>query len=151
MRVVSTSKARPHVITPRANELLALDQPTPTIVSDKIQHPTATIALHARAHLKRLDENDEVVDIPSEKFLQIVREGTPTADQAAIRRNRILNIDVLHPEQAALATVQVTLPPKTYTDFLSLLKCAAAPGSVLWQRVAGTTRPCFCLCVCRMS
>mmetsp|Transcript_48004 Transcript_48004/g.89461 ORF Transcript_48004/g.89461 Transcript_48004/m.89461 type:complete len:295 (-) Transcript_48004:2174-3058(-) len=77
---------------------------------------------HPRAHLKRLDENDEVVDIPSEKFLQIVREGTPTADQAAIRRDRILNIDVLHPEQAALATVQVTLPPKTYTDFLSLLK-----------------------------
>lgn len=73
-------------------------------------------------HLKRLDDDDEVVDIPSERFLAIVGEGTPTADAAAVAQDAIHNIDVLHPESAALATVQIVLPPKRYTDLLSLLK-----------------------------
>lgn len=73
-------------------------------------------------HLKRLDEDDEVVDISAERFLAIVGEGTPTADPAAVAQDAIHNIDVLHPDSAALATVQIVLPPKRYTDLLSLLK-----------------------------
>jgi hypothetical protein len=73
-------------------------------------------------HLKRLDDDDEVVDIPAERFLAIVAEGTPTADAEAVAQDGIHNIDVLHPESAALATVQIVLPPKRYTDLLSLLK-----------------------------
>ena len=73
-------------------------------------------------HLKRLDEDDEVVDISADRFFTIVGEGTPTADAAAIAQDAVHSIDVLHPERAALATVQIVLPPKRYTDILSLLK-----------------------------
>ena len=76
---------------------------------------------HPQAHLKRLDDEDGVLDIPAERFFDIVGMGEPSPE-VVVAENKIINIDVLHPNVAAMAQVQISLPPKRYTDFLSLLK-----------------------------
>jgi hypothetical protein len=77
---------------------------------------------HPSAHLKRIDDEGSVLDISAERFFDIVSMGEPTQDPAVVAQNALLSIDVLHPDVAAMAHVQITLPPKRYTDFLSLVK-----------------------------
>eukprot|EP00959_Pyramimonas_sp_CCMP1952_P232891 4867280-Pyramimonas_sp.AAC.1 len=76
---------------------------------------------HPSAHLKRLDDEDVVQSIPSERFFQIVSVGEPTPE-AIVAEDKILNIELLQSGVAAMAQVQISLPPKRYTDFLSFLK-----------------------------
>jgi len=59
--------------------------------------------------------------IPIAEYLDLVRGRPSPAATGAKRTDRILSIDIAAPEMA-LAKVTLSVPPKSFTDFLTLLK-----------------------------
>lgn len=105
--------------------------------------------VHKSAHLRQLDETGAVENVPAVDASLFLEKSTdlsarpvsenqttePSVDWGGVCTDgeaelvtpadetaRIVNVDILHPEKAALATVMYTLHQKAHTDFLSLLK-----------------------------
>ncbi len=84
---------------------------------------------HAVSHLY-VANGSEVTDLPREQWLKMVRERPSAKSQNLERRDRIVSIDFNGPN-AAFAKVECQLPPRYFTDYLTLLKIEGR-----WQVIA---------------
>src|ERR1044072_3275852 len=77
-------------------------------------------AFHPVSHLYS-ESNGDVVDVPRENWLEMVR-GRPSAkSQGLARHDRIVTIDQSGPA-SAFAEVEWALPPRVFVCFLTLRK-----------------------------
>jgi hypothetical protein len=77
-------------------------------------------AFHPVAHLYSESEG-EVADLPREKWLEMVRGRMSPKAQGHPRHDRIVTIDQSGPV-TAFAKVECALPPRFFTDYLTLIK-----------------------------
>jgi hypothetical protein len=77
-------------------------------------------AFHPVSHLYS-EANGEVVDVPREKWLDMVRSRPSAKSQGLARHDRIVTIDQSGPG-SAFAKVECALPPRFFVDYLTLLK-----------------------------
>lgn len=75
---------------------------------------------HAVSHLY-VANGSEVTDLPREQWLKMVRERPSAKSQNLERRDRIVSIDISGPG-TAIAKVECQIPPRYFTDYLTLLK-----------------------------
>jgi hypothetical protein len=77
-------------------------------------------AFHEGSHLYSLHEGG-VADLPREKWLEMVR-GRPSPKSKGLKRtDRIVSIDLSGPE-TAFVKLECAVPPRYFTDYLTLLK-----------------------------
>lgn len=78
-------------------------------------------AFHPASHLYSADAQGKAADLPRADWLKLV-EGRPSArSQGSVRADRIVSIDFSGPV-TAFAKVECQIPPRYFTDYLSLLK-----------------------------
>lgn len=90
-------------------------------------------AFHEVSHLYVANGTD-VTDLPREKWLEMVRSRPSAKSQNLERRDRIVSIDMSGPE-TAFVKVECQIPPRYFTDYLSLLKLGGK-----WRIVSKTFR-----------
>lgn len=78
---------------------------------------------HGHAHLYSATDGP-LADLPLDEYLKLVGGRPSPASQDAARYDRIVSIDFSGPN-SALAKVELAVPPKFFTDFLTLLKIDA--------------------------
>ena len=87
-------------------------------------------AFHPVSHLYSIGADGKAADMPRADWFKMV-EGRPSAkSKGSERRDRIVSIDFSGP-QTAFAKVECQIPPRYFTDYLTLLK---ADGR--WQVIA---------------
>ncbi len=86
---------------------------------------------HSAAHLYSATEG-EVVDLPLDGYMELVAGREPPAASNAPRYDRVISIDQSGPN-SALAKVELGIPPKYFTDYLTLLKTDGR-----WQIISKT-------------
>jgi hypothetical protein len=74
---------------------------------------------HEASHLYFTD-GDTVTDWPREKYFEIIGGRPSSASQGLARHDRILSIHKAGPD-TALATVNCAIPPRYFTDYLTLV------------------------------
>lgn len=72
------------------------------------------------AHLYSASDGP-LLDIPLEKYVEIVAGRPSPRSRGETRRDRIVSVDMSGP-QTALAKVECAIGPKLFTDYLTLLK-----------------------------
>ncbi|HTR86251.1 MAG TPA: nuclear transport factor 2 family protein [Reyranella sp.] len=78
-------------------------------------------AFHPASHLYAAGPDGKAIDWPREKWFEYV-SGRPSAkSQGSARADRIVSIDFSGPN-TAFAKVECQLPPRYFTDYLTLLK-----------------------------
>lgn len=80
-------------------------------------------AFHPVSHLYS-ERDGEVVDLPREKWFEMVRNRPSPAAGGLARDDRVLMIDVSGPE-TALVKVACQIPPRYFTDYLVLNRTKA--------------------------
>ncbi len=80
-------------------------------------------AFHPVSHLY-CERDGEVVDVPRERWFEMVRNRPSPAASGSARDDRILLLDVSGPE-TALAKVACQIPPRFFTDYLVLNRTSA--------------------------
>ncbi|MFN0092297.1 MAG: nuclear transport factor 2 family protein [Acidimicrobiales bacterium] len=78
-------------------------------------------AFHPVAHLYSVSSEAEVADLPLAEWLRIVAGRASARARGDARLDRVVTIDQSGPA-TAFAKVQCQLPPRYFTDYLSLLK-----------------------------
>jgi hypothetical protein len=87
-------------------------------------------AFHPASHLYSAGSDGKAVDLPRAEWFKFV-EGRPSAKSSgSARADRIVSIDFSGPN-TAFAKVECQIPPRYFTDYLTLLK---ADGR--WQVIA---------------
>jgi hypothetical protein len=78
-------------------------------------------AFHPASHLYAAGPDGKAIDWPREKWFEYVA-GRPSAkSKGSARADRIVSIDFSGPH-TAFAKVECQLPPRYFTDYLTLLK-----------------------------
>ncbi len=75
---------------------------------------------HTNSHLYSTD-GTAVTDWTREKYFEMIRARQSASSQELARHDRILSIHKAGPD-TALATVNCALPPRYFTDYLTLLR-----------------------------
>jgi len=75
-------------------------------------HPTSSLTY---------EENGVLTPLPRDRWLEAVRERPSPKARGLPRHDRILQIDQASPT-AAFVKLQCAIPPRYFTDYLSLLK-----------------------------
>ena len=75
-------------------------------------HPTSSLTY---------EENGVLTPLPRDRWLDAVRERPSPKSRGLARHDRILQIDQASPT-AAFVKLQCAVPPRFFTDYLSLLK-----------------------------
>jgi hypothetical protein len=75
---------------------------------------------HPDAHLYGTD-GETVTDWPRERYFEIIRGRASAREQGLKRHDAILSIHKAGPN-TALATVNCAIPPRYFTDYLTLLR-----------------------------
>jgi hypothetical protein len=75
-------------------------------------HPTSSLTC---------EENGVLTPLPRDRWLDAVRERPSPKSRGLAREDRILQIDQASPT-AAFVKLQCAIPPRYFTDYLSLLK-----------------------------
>jgi hypothetical protein len=77
-------------------------------------------AFHEGSHLYSMHEGG-VADLPREKWLEMMR-GRPSPKSKGLKRtDRVVSIDLSGPE-TAFVKLECAIPPRYFTDYLTLLK-----------------------------
>lgn len=90
-------------------------------------------AFHEASHLYALGP-DGVTDLPRAEWLKMVSSRPSPKTQALERSDRIVSIDFSGPETACVK-VECAIPPRFFTDYLTLLKCKDG-----WRVISKTFR-----------
>jgi hypothetical protein len=90
-------------------------------------------AFHEVSHLYALGL-DGVTDVPREEWLKSVAARPSPKSRALERSDRIVSVDFSGPETACVK-VECAIPPRYFTDYLTLLKCKDG-----WRVVSKTFR-----------
>jgi len=115
-----------------ASELAAVEETLQTYFDGLYEGDTARLAqaFHPASHLYSVGEDGKAADMPRQAWLDMVG-GRPSARARGLERgDRIVSIDFSSPT-SAFAKVQCQLPPRYFTDYLSLLKIEGR-----WQVIA---------------
>ncbi len=75
---------------------------------------------HPNAHLYASD-GETLTDWPRSEYFDIIRARPSAREQGLARHDRILSIHKAGPN-TALATVNCAIPPRYFTDYLTLLR-----------------------------
>jgi len=75
-------------------------------------HPTSSLTY---------EENGVLTPLPRDRWLEAVRERPSPKARGLARHDRILQIDQASPT-AAFVKLECAIPPRYFTDYLSLLK-----------------------------
>ncbi len=86
---------------------------------------------HENAHLYTTD-GSAVTDLPRADYFELIKSRQSPRSQELKRYDRILSIHKAGPN-TALATVNCAMPPKYFTDYLTLLRSANG-----WQIISKT-------------
>src|ERR1051325_1185977 len=107
---------------PMSEDIRAIEQVVQVYFDGLYEGDTNKIASasHEFSHLY-VANGGEVTDLPREKWLDMVRSRPSAKSQNLPRRDRIVSIDMSGPE-TAFVKVECQIPPRYFTDYLSLLK-----------------------------
>lgn len=86
---------------------------------------------HENAHLYSSD-GQTVTDLPLSGYLEMISNRASPQSQGLKRFDRIISIDKSGPD-TAFATVNCAIPPRYFTDYLTLLRTGAG-----WQIISKT-------------
>ena len=89
-------------------------------------------AFHATADLRSVAADGSLAVLPREKWLEAVKSRASAKAQGLERKDWVVTIDRSGPG-TAFAKVHCQIPPRYFTDYLSLAKVGGA-----WQVVAKT-------------
>jgi hypothetical protein len=90
-------------------------------------------AFHEGSHLYSMHEGG-VADLPRDKWLDMVK-GRPSPKSKGLKRHdRIVSIDLSGPE-TAFVKLECAIPPRYFTDYLTLLRLEGG-----WRVVSKTFR-----------
>jgi hypothetical protein len=87
-------------------------------------------AFHPASHLYSAGPDGKAADMPRADWFKMVESRKSARENGSERRDRIVSIDFSGP-QTAFAKVECQIPPRYFTDYLTLLK---ADGR--WQVIA---------------
>jgi hypothetical protein len=105
-----------------AGEIEAIEKVVWTYLDGLYEGDAGKIARAFRegSHLYSMHEGG-VADLPREKWLEMVR-GRPSPKSKGLKRtDRVVSIDLSGPE-TALVKLECAIPPRYFTDYLTLLK-----------------------------
>ena len=78
-------------------------------------------AFHAASHLYSVGADGKAADFPRADWFKMVESRKSAKDSGSERRDRIVSIDFSGPG-TAFAKVECQIPPRYFTDYLTLLK-----------------------------
>lgn len=78
-------------------------------------------AFHPVSHLYGIDDKGNVTDLPREKWFELVKGRPSPKAQKLPRHDRIVSVDQSGPA-TAFVKVECAIPPRFFTDYLSLIK-----------------------------
>ena len=78
---------------------------------------------HENSHLY-FSDGGMVTDWPRSQYLEMIAGRSSPMSQGLIRHDKIISINVSGPD-TAFAIVQCAIPPRYFTDYLTLLKLIA--------------------------
>lgn len=78
-------------------------------------------AFHPASHLYSAAPDGKAADMPRADWFKMVESRPSAKSKGSERRDRIVSIDFSGP-QTAFAKVECQIPPRYFTDYLSLLK-----------------------------
>ena len=78
-------------------------------------------AFHPSAHLYSADAGGKAADLPRADWFKAVESRPSGKEKGSARADRIVSIDFAGPA-TAFAKVECQLPPRYFTDYLTLLK-----------------------------
>jgi len=87
-------------------------------------------AFHPASHLYSVSSEGAAADLPRADWFKAVESRPSAKSKGDERRDRIVSIDFSGPA-TAIAKVECQLPPRYYTDYLTLLKIDGR-----WQVIA---------------
>lgn len=87
-------------------------------------------AFHPASHLYSVNSEGSAADLPRADWFKAVESRPSAKSKGDERRDRIVSIDFSGPA-TAIAKVECQLPPRYYTDYLTLLKIDGR-----WQVIA---------------
>jgi len=87
-------------------------------------------AFHPASHLYSVNSEGSAADLPRADWFKAVESRPSAKAKGDERRDRIVSIDFSGPA-TAIAKVECQLPPRYYTDYLTLLKIDGR-----WQVIA---------------
>ncbi len=77
---------------------------------------------HPASHLYSTD-GQSITDMPREHYFEVIRGRDSPRQQGQKRHDRIVSIHKAGPD-TALATVECAMPPRYFTDYLTLMRDA---------------------------
>ena len=77
---------------------------------------------HPSSHLYSTN-GDEVTDLPRDSYFEVIRGRASPRAQGLKRHDRIVSIHKAGPD-TAMATVECAMPPRYFTDYLTLMRDA---------------------------
>jgi hypothetical protein len=115
-----------------ASEVAAVESTLQTYFDGLYEGDPAKLgaAFHPFAHLYAVGADGKATDTPREDWLKMVGSRPSAKSKGDERRDRIVSIDFNGPN-AAFAKVECQLPPRYFTDYLTLLKIEGR-----WQVIA---------------
>jgi len=78
-------------------------------------------AFHPASHLYSVGADGKAADFPRSDWFKMVESRKSAKDSGSERRDRIVSIDFSGPG-TAFAKVECQIPPRYFTDYLTLLK-----------------------------
>lgn len=78
-------------------------------------------AFHDVSHLYSLGADGTVQDLPRAQWFEMVQSRPSAKSKELPRADRIVSVDMSGPE-TAIVKVECQIPPRYFTDYLSLLK-----------------------------
>ena len=78
-------------------------------------------AFHPSSHLYSVGADGTAADFPRADWFKMVESRKSAKDSGSERRDRIVSIDISGPG-TAFAKVECQIPPRYFTDYLTLLK-----------------------------
>lgn len=115
-----------------ASEVAAVESTLQTYFDGLYEGDSAKLgaAFHPFSHLYGVGADGKATDMPREDWLKMVAGRPSPKSKGDERRDRIVSIDFNGPN-AAFAKVECQLPPRYFTDYLTLLKIEGR-----WQVIA---------------
>jgi hypothetical protein len=115
-----------------ASEIAAVEQTLQTYFDGLYEGDTRKLgaAFHPASHLYSVAPDGGAADVPRADWFKMVESRESAKSKGSERRDRIVSIDFNGPA-AAFAKVECQIPPRYFTDYLTLLKIDGR-----WQVIA---------------
>ena len=106
-----------------ANDIHAIETVISTYFDGLYEGDVAKLgsAFHDVSHLYSVSADGTVQDLPRTQWLDAVKTRPSAKSKSLARADRIVSIDMSGPE-TAFVKVECQIPPRYFTDYLTLLK-----------------------------